>query len=484
MSEKSYTVTQYNRSIERLLKSQVPSVWVKGVITQLNVRGKMCYLTLGEFEEGNPSPKAVLLITLWASELEMYNIRFSRLPMPFELRVELKVSVMLEANFYVPWGKFQPRVVDIDGSFTLGELSQTRRRILEALMRDGLLERNKSLDLSPIPLRVGLITAPDSAAYRDFTTVLSESGYSFDIHFVGAKMQGDSTESTVLKAMKILQRYKLDVICLIRGGGAKTDLVYFDSEKICRAIAECGYPVLTGIGHEIDNSLADLVAFEDLITPTDCAKFLVEKLSGQYTKLQETASAITETWRYECQQAAHDLARMATALRHRWDRRQEMEVGKCLNKAALLSNRSHRQIVDEERRLERNRVGLSRGPAKSLELQRAYFAGKAGTLKYLWKNLKSKSMSRMTETRCRLKEYSRHRTATMTESIDLKQRLIKAADPMRMLQLGFAILRNEDGRIMTRAASAAEGSVFFGELADGVIEGKVISKKENPWREK
>ena len=242
-SPKFFSITQYNRSVERLLKSQVPQVWVKGVITQLNVRGKIAYITLGEFEEGDTRPRAVLEVTLWSSELEVYNLRFARLPTPLVLRVELKVALQVEANFYVPSGRFQPRVTGIDENFTLGELSITRQRTLERLLKEGLLERNKRLRLSDWPLRVGLITAPGSAAYHDFVSVLLQSGFSFRIAFAGAKMQGEATESTVLSALERLGKLSLDVICLVRGGGSKTDLVYFDSENIARAIALCPIPV-------------------------------------------------------------------------------------------------------------------------------------------------------------------------------------------------------------------------------------------------
>src|SRR5690606_34706365 len=119
---KVFSITQYGRSVERLLRAQVPKIWVKGVITQLNQRGKIAYITLGEFEEGDARPKAVLETTLWTSELELFNLRFAGLPTPLALRVDLKVAFLLEANFYVPSGRFQPRVLDIDEKFTMGEI--------------------------------------------------------------------------------------------------------------------------------------------------------------------------------------------------------------------------------------------------------------------------------------------------------------------------------------------------------------------------
>ena len=221
--KKAYSVLQYNRSLEKLLKAQVPKIWVKGVITQLQIRGKVAYLTLGEFEEGDTKPKAVLDVMIWSWQLEDYHARFAQLPTPFSLRPELKVSVLLEASFYVPSGRFQPRILDIDEAFTLGELSLTRQKILQQLKLEGLLELNKKRFLGDVPLRVGLISAHGSAAYQDFTTVLLRSGFSFEIFFYPARMQGLATEETVSKGLEVLSRLALDVICLIRGGGSKTD---------------------------------------------------------------------------------------------------------------------------------------------------------------------------------------------------------------------------------------------------------------------
>jgi exodeoxyribonuclease VII large subunit len=170
-SKKVYSVGQYNRAVERRMK-EFPHIWVKGVITQLQVRGKVVYLTLAEFEEGDARPKATLDVILFTGQYESYNARFALLPTPFQLRPELKVSFLLEAAFYVPSGRFQTRVLDVDEAFTLGELALTRQKILDALKRDGLLDLNKRLPLSPVPLRVGLVSSRGSAAYQDFTTVL------------------------------------------------------------------------------------------------------------------------------------------------------------------------------------------------------------------------------------------------------------------------------------------------------------------------
>lgn len=496
-----YSITQYNQSVERNVKAW-PKVWVQGVIMQLNQRGRIAYITLGEFAEGEARPRAVLEATLWTSELEVFNLRFASLPTPLALRVDLKVAFLLEPNFYVPSGRFQPRVVNIDERFTLGELSLTRQKILERLEREGLLRRNKTLELPARPLRVGLVTAPGSAAYQDFTTVLLESGFSFQILFAGARMQGEATEATVVHALQVLAKAKPDVICIVRGGGSKTDLVYFDAEGICRAIALCPVPVLTGIGHEIDNSLSDLVAHLNLITPTDCAKFLENRLGEEYARLAETAAQVGEAWRMGVQEAGHDLAQVAGRVARAWQGRRAAEDSRSRARARELSSQARRILSEGRRRLATDRTGLIRGPRKLVRMERLRFANRTQGLAHAWDGLRAGTTHAL---RARLQALRagaesllgsesrragqarrlagslwRQGTAAARDSLALKERLAQAADPARLLALGFSLLRTQAGRLVRGIADVAPGDVVINTLADGTVASRVEAKKGQP----
>ena len=498
---KIFSITQYNKSVERRLR-EIPRVWVKGVITQLNVRGRIAYVSIGEFEEGDARPRAVLDATLWTSQLEAFNLRFAGLPTPLSLRVELKVAFLLEANFYVPTGRFQPRIVDVDENFTLGELALTRQKILERLSKEGLLRKNKERPLVSPPLRVGLVTAPGSAAFRDFTTVLLGSGFSFQITFAQARMQGEATEATVLHALELLSQLPLDVICIVRGGGSRTDLVYFDSEAICRAIAACPVPVLTGIGHEIDNSLADLVAHADKITPTDCAKHLEGMARECLGRLVEAAADLAEAWRMEFQQSWHDLSQRAATLRREWDGRRLAEDMRCREQARLLASSARRTLREERRRIDLDRTGLSRGPRKLLSLERLRFANRGQSLGHAWARWRDARAQSLAGAAARLKERARRLLAgeagrqaaaakaaaagwtrglkSAAESLALKGKLVHAADPARVLDLGFAILRGADGKVIRSVKQAAPGDTVTSTLRDGELESRVTARKETP----
>ncbi len=476
--EKTYSVGQYNRSVERRVKA-FPRVWVQGVITQLQVRGRAAYLTLAEFAEGDAKPKAVLDVMLWAAELEYFNARFAQLATPFTLRPELKVSVLLESSFYVPTGRFQPHVKEVDEFFTLGELSLTRRKTLERLQQAGLLDRNKRLILSEVPLRLGLISAPGSAAYQDFTTTLLQSGFAFQIFFAPARMQGPATEDTVTAALGALARHGLDAICIVRGGGSKTDLVYFDSEKICRAIALCPVPVLTGIGHEIDRALADVVAHADLITPTDCAKFLEGRVEDAWQDLHRKAELVRETWALVYQETGYTAIRQAQALRAAWEgqaRREGLRQSAAYHAAVAGSGRLLRAARDHGRQ---NLTGLLRGPNKLTRLEHLRFLNRAGLLHKTWEVWRAQQRGLLALGRSRLTQAWLHAARRTQDRLDSQEKLAQSADPVRLLRRGYALVYDKAGRLLSGAEAVAPGQELRTRFWDGAVLSRVHGKEKS-----
>jgi len=347
-TQSSYSLSSYLSSVQRLIKNQVPAVWVHGTVASLHERGSAVYIDLAEYEENTVKTKAALGLVVFASQYAALCRRLAELPMPFQIKKDLKIKVLLEADFYIPHGKFQCRILDIDTTFTIGEIAITRGKIWEMLVKENLHRKNGELPMPMLPLNIGLITSESSAAYKDFTSTLKASGYAFSITTISAKMQGQNTESDIVEALgKLLEYKELDVVCIIRGGGAKTDLVFFDSYALCKAVAIFPMPVLTGIGHEIDESLLDKVAHTHLITPTDCANFLIARVDSALQRLQ--------TISYEFANLTQLFAR---------------ERDKLSYKALQISNLCGKRFVQEKERLARNMLGLKRGAPKIMEYQK------------------------------------------------------------------------------------------------------------------
>jgi exodeoxyribonuclease VII large subunit len=192
------------------------------------------------------------------------------------LRVRCRVSV----DFYPPGGRLQIQIREIDPTFTLGDLARRRQETLQALAEEGLLERNRAVPLPALPMSIALVASIGSAAYHDFLATLRESGFAFRVVAVHSAVQGAEAERSLPAALALAAATPCDCIVLVRGGGSKSDLAVFDSRAVAEAVARSAKPVLTGLGHEIDEAVVDLVAHRSFKTPTKVAEELVARIAG------------------------------------------------------------------------------------------------------------------------------------------------------------------------------------------------------------
>ena len=371
---RSYTVTQYMKALKQKVES-TPAVWVRGVITQINEKSKVVYLSIADFEEGNVSPLATVPLYCFAAKFAAIRAKVENYPQPFVLKEQLKVSFLIKADLYVPYGKLQAQILDIDPVYTLGELALTKSAILKRLALEGLLEKNKSIPLADIPIRIGHITGEKTAAYKDFTTKLAESPFNFKVKTVYAKMQGADTEPTVLAALEELAKdTELDVVCIIRGGGSKTDLNFFDSEALCRAVANFPLPVFTGIGHEIDRSLLDEVAYQSCITPTDTAKRLIDRVADSWNKMLSLAQSIALQTKETLVSVNRDLTNKGNRLQQKVNSLLQKEAMKLSLYKGNLQKDLQFIFRGERERIARDSEGLHQGSRKILDLEKSKFS--------------------------------------------------------------------------------------------------------------
>ncbi len=221
------------------------------------------------------------------------------------LRIRCRVSV----DFYPPGGRLQIQIREIDPTFTLGDLAQRRLETLAALAEAGLMERNKALELPPLPLAIALVTSVGSAAYHDFLATLRESGYAFRVLAVHSAVQGAEAERSLPGALALAAASPCDCVVLIRGGGAKSDLAVFDSQAVAEAVARAAKPVLTGLGHEIDEAVADLVAWRSFKTPTKVAEELVARIANAEAAADRLREQMMRQARLAVAEAGGRLAR-------------------------------------------------------------------------------------------------------------------------------------------------------------------------------
>jgi exodeoxyribonuclease VII large subunit len=266
-------------------------VWVRGEISSLK-RPRSGHVYFDLIEPGPPGapPAAKLAVALFATDKATVNAILKRvggvrMTDGVEIRLRARVAV------YGPQGQLQLKMTSIDPAYTLGRLASERDQILATLRADGLLDRNAGVPLAARPWRIGLVTSVASAAEADFVHELDSSGLGFQVVVADARVQGREASRSVIGALGRLVEARVDVVAVVRGGGARTDLAAFDDLELARAIATCPVAVLTGIGHEIDSSVADHVAHRAHKTPTACAAHLVDR-ARQFHQLVEDRFAV------------------------------------------------------------------------------------------------------------------------------------------------------------------------------------------------
>lgn len=276
-------------------------------------RNGHCYGSLVEHDETG-RPIAKMRVVIWRFyreriEQKLYNAGCEQL-----LTEQQEICALSAIRFHPVYG-LSLDVYDVDPTLGVSILEKNRRDVLERLREANLLDLNKSLKVPAASLRIGLITAAGSAAYEDFTKTLLMSGFSFQVSVVHATMQGETTADQVTRAIQILERRDIDVICLVRGGGSPVDMASFDRDAIGRAIAECRKPVWVGIGHEIDVTVPDFVAHTSHKTPTAVASALVERLQELESRLRTAAERLEDNFQRTLMLVDRDLDRNENGLR-------------------------------------------------------------------------------------------------------------------------------------------------------------------------
>src|SRR5262249_11433883 len=214
---------------------------------------------------------------------------------PFELKDGIEVRLQVRVDLYEARGSYQLVVEAIDPVHTLGKLAQNRAAVLAELEKRGLREKNRDLPWPEVPLRVGLITSAGSDAYNDFVNELARSRFAFELTVVDARMQGAGLERGLVRAIERLgaRANEFDVLAIVRGGGARTDLLWFDNLAVALAVASCPIKVVSGIGHQRDVSVVDLIAHPEK-TPTAAAAVIVARVQGFATRLQASVAQLAD----------------------------------------------------------------------------------------------------------------------------------------------------------------------------------------------
>jgi exodeoxyribonuclease VII large subunit len=453
----TWSVPELGEAIGLRVRTAFPDeVWVRGVIRNLNPgrRGGTVWFDLVEpAAEGDLArpPLASLSVVLFDTARRRVNARLTDAGGRVRMTDGTEVRVRARVTWYDRGGRLQLQMSDIDPAFTLGRLAADRDRLLRVLDGEGLLARQAGLRRPVLPLRLGLVTSHGSAAQHDVLDELRRSGIGFSVVTADVRVQGARAPRSVAWGLRAVAARGVDAVLLVRGGGATTDLAAFDGETIARAVATLDVPVLTGIGHDIDRSVADDVAHAAYKTPTACAQAVV-------ADVRAVDARTADVWR-----------RIVTAAR-RGGRDQADRLRTCGRHVAL-ATRQGLVAADRDLAGRGTRVGHAAdgGLARTTAaLDRAAGRVEAGGRAHLRTHEQA-----VTAAAVRLAQRPPRLLAAAERDLRAVDAQVRALDPRRVLARGWSITRTADGRTLRSATGAAPGDELVTTLADGSVRSTV-----------
>jgi exodeoxyribonuclease VII large subunit len=313
-----FTLSELNTTIKATLELAFPeSVWVVAEISEIRHNSKgHCYLELVEREEEETI--AQIRANIWAYTFRNLASKFEQATGE-TLKQGMKVLLQVNVTFHEVYG-LSLNVKDIDPTYSLGEMARKKREVIERLTKESLINLNKQIPLPLVPQRIAVISSATAAGYGDFIDHIDDNPYGYKIFYTlyQSLMQGQEAETSIIAALKKIRGHiKLhDAVAIIRGGGSQIDLSCFDTYSLAVEVAKFPLPVITGIGHERDDTVVDMVAHTKLKTPTAVAEFLISGMSSFEERLLDAQSTLVNRAKELLREENHRLQYLMQQFQH------------------------------------------------------------------------------------------------------------------------------------------------------------------------
>ncbi|HRN72612.1 MAG TPA: exodeoxyribonuclease VII large subunit [Ginsengibacter sp.] len=311
-----FSLLEVMQSIKKTLESRYTSAfWVKAEMNKLNLyqHSGHCYPDLVEKAEGKVV--AEIRSTLWGSDYRRINQKFLAI-LKEPLRDGIKILFSARINFDPKYG-LSLQILDIDPSFTLGDLEKEKQETIQRLQQDGLWRKNKEVPFPLLPKRIAIISVETSKGYADFMTITQNNpwGYKFFFFLFPSLLQGERAAATIMQQLRRIKKVKkyFDAVAIIRGGGGEVGLTCYNNFELSRMICEFPIPVITGIGHATNETVTEMVAHTNAITPTKLAEFLIQKFHNYAEPVKRSEKKIIDISRLiikENQTSFHNAIRI------------------------------------------------------------------------------------------------------------------------------------------------------------------------------
>ncbi len=418
-----------------------------------------CYLDLIEKDEKSDKILARARATIWASSYRMLKPYFET-STGYELASGIKILVLARVEFHPVYG-LSLNILDIDPSYTLGDLERKRREIIQRLVNEGVIDMNKEIPLPVVPQRIAIVSSISAAGYQDFMDQLKGNPYGFQFYtrLFPAAMQGENAVQSIIDSLERIFAYEsyFDAVVIIRGGGSKSDLACFDSYDIAYHVSQFPLPVITGIGHEQDDTITDLVAHTRLKTPTAAAAFFIDKLAsfeGVLEEFQNTLISATLT-------ILNEQKLRLQLLRQKYISASVALVRARQEYLLKLTGNARFQVQQQLRHYD--------------QLTLRFMEKLRSTAKYIPQRIAIESLH-LTR---RFKQLIYNELESEIKRLEEYHRLVAYAEPGQILKMGFSVSRL-DGKALKDVKNTRPGSIVETELYRGKFKSKVTEiKKKN-----
>ncbi len=454
MNEK-LSLTELQLIIRDSLYMTLPDMyWVIAEISEIkeNYSGH-CYLELIEKHPDEKNVRARAKAIIWSNRYSFLRSFFENITGE-SLKEGMKILVKTKIEYHELYG-LSLVITDIDPSFTVGEMAMKRQMVIKRLEEEGVFSMNKDIDFPSVPQRIAIISSKNAAGYSDFFKQLTGNsfGYVFYTSLIETAMQGTETEQGVISALdKIAENSHLfDLVVIIRGGGSQADLSWFDSYNIAYHVTQFPLPVLTGIGHDKDMSVTDMVANRSLKTPTAVADFLIDCMAATETHLIDICSEITDRSRIIIEKYRNQIEvsriRLIPLSRIMISGMKDTLSGKIIE----IINIGKEFII---------RAGLapSNQKLRLYSVLKSFFSDKELLLKRSTQNLTIFSLNAMVRNNIRLEGH---------------ENTLNILKPENVLKRGYTITTFK-GRILKRSDQVKEEDLIDTQFSEGNVRSKVI----------
>ncbi len=352
-NDTTYSLYELNEYVRRvLLLNFEDPLWIRCELSQVRESRGHLYMELIQQDEDGQAPIAQASAILWNARYRELGKRYGYQILEQILQAGAELRLKIKVDFHERYG-YKLMVEDLDPDFTLGQNALKKQRTLEQLLAEGRLEKNRQIPLPLVLQRLAILSSSEAAGYKDFVHQLSDNPlqYRFKTTLFPTAVQGQRVETEMCSQLRNISRRKkqFDAVVIIRGGGSRTDLMAFDSYALAKEIADMPLPVITGIGHEIDSSIADLVAHTAVKTPTAAAAFILEHNEHFEAKLLDIRLQINQMASSYAQMARLQLNQLTEQIR--WTSREQIQQAlHQLNQLSESFPRLARQLIQNQNR--------------------------------------------------------------------------------------------------------------------------------------